>query len=118
MNNLGIVYWNQHNLDEAAQHFRKALAGREAQLGPKHTATLACVNNLGVVLRDQKDYSQAEKSLQRSLIGHRKASGQKHIPTFFDSKQSSNASFAFFRQIQVPHRYNLYTKVLIFVVQL
>ncbi|KAK4943239.1 hypothetical protein LTR10_017081 [Elasticomyces elasticus] len=52
VNNLGLLYANQRQLDEANEIFERALQGREKVLGGGHTSTLDTVTNLGTLYRD------------------------------------------------------------------
>jgi hypothetical protein len=57
---------------------RRALAGREKELGEQHPDTLASVNNLAGVLQDQGMYEDAEKLSRRALAGREKELGELH----------------------------------------
>jgi tetratricopeptide (TPR) repeat protein len=67
VNNLGNLYRDQGNLDEAEKMYQRALQGREKVLGADHTSTLNTVNNLGLLYADQGKLNEAEKMYQRAL---------------------------------------------------
>jgi tetratricopeptide (TPR) repeat protein len=81
VNNLGILYQDQGELDRAEQMYQRALAGYEKALRANHTSTLNTVNNLGNLYRSQGKLDQAEQMYQRALAGREKALGADHTST-------------------------------------
>jgi tetratricopeptide (TPR) repeat protein len=81
VNNLGLLYRDQGNLDEAEQMYIRALAGKEKALGRDHTSTLNTVNNLGLLYRAQGKLDEAEQMVIRALAGYEKALGPDHTST-------------------------------------
>ena len=57
-------------LAEAEPLYRRALEGREQQLGAKHPHTLTSVNNLVSLLHAQGKLTKAEALFRRALEGH------------------------------------------------
>ncbi|SPO02447.1 uncharacterized protein DNG_05120 [Cephalotrichum gorgonifer] len=47
LDNLGDLYRDQGQLDNAKAMYERALQGYEKALGPEHTSTLDIINNLG-----------------------------------------------------------------------
>ncbi|KAF2685485.1 TPR-like protein [Lentithecium fluviatile CBS 122367] len=66
---------------EAEKLNRRALEGREKELGVQHPHTLASVNNLAGVLHDQGRYEEAESLSRRVLEGLEKELGMQHLDT-------------------------------------
>ncbi|KAF2848245.1 TPR-like protein [Plenodomus tracheiphilus IPT5] len=81
VNNLGILYKNLGQLDEAEKMYQRALQGKEKAWGPEHTSTLDTVNNLGLLYTDLGQLDEAEKMYQRALQGKEKAWGPEHTST-------------------------------------
>ncbi len=77
LNNLGEVYRQLGQLDEAEEQFVQALAIEEARLGIDDPWLAKPLNNLALVYRAQGRYPEAERNLKRSLqiledsLGHR-----------------------------------------------
>lgn len=60
---------------------RRALEGREKELGERHLDTLTSVSNLASVLRAQGNYGEAEVLNRRALEGYEKELGEQHPST-------------------------------------
>ena len=77
LNNLGEVYRQLGELDNAEEQFVQALAIEEARLGTDDPWLAKPLNNLALVYRAQGRYPEAERNLKRSLqileesLGHR-----------------------------------------------
>ncbi|KAF2193987.1 TPR-like protein, partial [Zopfia rhizophila CBS 207.26] len=67
--------------DEAEKLNRRALEGREKELGEQHPSTLTSVSNLAGVLGYQGKYDEAEKLNRRALEGYEKKLGEQHPST-------------------------------------
>jgi tetratricopeptide (TPR) repeat protein len=78
---LALVLQSQGKYDEAEQLNRRALEGREKELGIHHPDTLASVSNLASVLQSQGKYDEAEKLNRRALEGKEKELGVHHPDT-------------------------------------
>jgi tetratricopeptide (TPR) repeat protein len=78
VNNLGTLYADLGQLDEAEKGFQRALRGKEKALGPEHTSTLNTVNNLGLLCRKRGRLNEAEKMYQRAHSGFEKQLGVEH----------------------------------------
>ncbi|KAJ1639406.1 hypothetical protein T492DRAFT_1117215 [Pavlovales sp. CCMP2436] len=78
---LGRLLQAQGKLGEAEPLLRRALEGREEQLGESHPDTLASVNNLAVLLKAQGKLAEAEPLYRRALEGHEKQFGASHLNT-------------------------------------
>jgi tetratricopeptide (TPR) repeat protein len=70
--------WGRAELARARQLFERALAIDQAQLGPTHPHTAACLTNLGNVLRDLGDLPAARDHQQRALAIHEAQLGPDH----------------------------------------
>ena len=55
------------DLDEAATAYRRALAAKEAALGPEHPSVAITLNNLGVNARRRGHGDEAEALYRRAL---------------------------------------------------
>jgi len=60
VNNLGLLYVDQGKLVEAEQIYERALRGKEAVLGPKHTSTRYTVGHLGILYKNQGKLPSSE----------------------------------------------------------
>jgi tetratricopeptide (TPR) repeat protein len=78
---VGSLLRQNGKYNEAEKLNRRALEGREKELGVHHIYTLRSVNNLASVLRDQGKYDEAEKLNRRALEGYEKQLGVHHIYT-------------------------------------
>ncbi|KAF1972360.1 hypothetical protein BU23DRAFT_375359, partial [Bimuria novae-zelandiae CBS 107.79] len=58
---LASVLQDQGKYDEAEKLNRRALEGREKELGVQHPHALTSVSNLALVLQEQGKYKEAEK---------------------------------------------------------
>ena len=65
----------------AIDQLRRALEGRERQLGANHPGTLAAVNNLALLLQDQGKLAEAEPLFRRALKGCEQQLGAQHPGT-------------------------------------
>jgi tetratricopeptide (TPR) repeat protein len=81
INNLALVLQAQGKYEEAEKLNRRALEGREKELGVHHLNTLTSINNLASVLQDQGKYEEAEKLNRRALEGYEKELGVHHLNT-------------------------------------
>jgi hypothetical protein len=62
---LGLLYFGQSRLDDAAKMFDRTLSGREKTSGPEHSDTLQPVGYLGALYLQQGCLDDAEKMLIR-----------------------------------------------------
>src|SRR5262249_42425969 len=67
LNNLANVYEHQGKYVDAERFHRRALAIREAKLGPDHPDVAASLTGLAIVYEDQRKYVDAERFYQRAL---------------------------------------------------
>jgi tetratricopeptide (TPR) repeat protein len=65
VNSLALLLEAQGKLAEAEPLYRRALEGREQQLGAHHPSTLTSVNNLAMLLRTQGKLAEAELLYRR-----------------------------------------------------
>jgi Tfp pilus assembly protein PilF len=49
LNDQGVFFWRQGELDEAEERFQRALEGYQNALGLNHTSALGTINNLGLL---------------------------------------------------------------------
>jgi tetratricopeptide (TPR) repeat protein len=81
VNNLGNLYTNLGQLDEAEKMYQRALQGKEKAWGPEQTSTLHTVNNLGNLYANLGRLDEAEKMLQRALDGYAGAISPENLMT-------------------------------------
>ena len=67
--------------EEAAELFRRALAGFEQGVGPNHPDTAQSMNNLALLLEVKGDYAGAESLLHRAVAICEAALGHNHPTT-------------------------------------
>jgi tetratricopeptide (TPR) repeat protein/tRNA A-37 threonylcarbamoyl transferase component Bud32 len=78
---IGQTYHKLGKYAAAEPQLARALALREAALGPDHPDTLESVNDLALVYQAKGDYGTAEALFQRSLAGAEAALGPDHRDT-------------------------------------
>jgi tetratricopeptide (TPR) repeat protein len=78
---VGNLLHKKGKYNEAVIPYRRALEGREKELGVSHLDTLTSVSNLALVLQDQGKYNKAEKLSRRALEGWEKELGVSHLDT-------------------------------------
>jgi tetratricopeptide (TPR) repeat protein len=78
VDNLGNLYGDLVQLEEAERMYRSALTGREKILGPDNAATLSTAYHLGLLYHCQGKLEGAEQIYQRILMGREKALGLDH----------------------------------------
>ena len=78
---VGELLREKGRYNEAVIPYRRALEGREKELGVRHPNTLTSVASLASVLQDQGKYEEAEKLNQRALEGFEKELGVRHPHT-------------------------------------
>jgi tetratricopeptide (TPR) repeat protein len=81
LNNPAAVLHDQGDLDGAGPLVRRALAIREARLGPHHPLTAASLTYLGDVLHAQGDLEAARALHERALAIFQARLGQDHPAT-------------------------------------
>ena len=64
---MGVVYWNQGNLEEAMKWYDKALEIQEKVLDPLSPDLATSYNNIGTVYDDQGKYEEAMKWYDKAL---------------------------------------------------
>lgn len=77
-NSFGGVQFTQGHYPEALEHYQRALALKEAALGPDARDVAAARLNLGVVLNSLGKYDEADAAEQRALESWKKAIGPEH----------------------------------------
>ncbi len=78
LNNLGIVYQAQGELDEAVRHFDEAITSLTDSLGNSHPDLGIPLNNLGNALVTQGKVSEARTAFERVLDLRTKVFGPNH----------------------------------------
>ena len=66
-NNLGIVYRNLGDFQQAQESHARALDIRLKQLGPEHVDAAASYNNLGIVYSDLGNIQEAQDYYAHAL---------------------------------------------------
>jgi tetratricopeptide (TPR) repeat protein len=86
LNEVGLYLWQRADHQQAQTLLERALAIREAHLGPDHPDTAQSLNNLALVLHDQGRYNEARTFHERAL-----AIREAHLgPDHPDTAQSLN----------------------------
>jgi len=78
---LAGVLWGQGKYLEAEMLNRRALEGREKELGKQHPDTLTSVSNLAYLLHKQRRYDEASQLYQRACDGYEEKLGSEHPTT-------------------------------------
>ena len=76
--NLGSVFRDAGNLEEAEKWVRFAFEAREKSAGPTNHVTLESVSHLTYILRMRGRYDEAEIQNKRALAGFEKELGREH----------------------------------------
>ncbi len=64
LNEIGVLHWETGNYEEALEHFKKVLKGREKKLGKDHDLYLESLNNLAHTYMRTGDYENSERQFQ------------------------------------------------------
>jgi len=81
LNALGLLLWDQRDLEGAMPLHKRALAIREKVLGHKHPDTGMSLNNLALLLHAKKDFTAAKPLYERTLSIYEEALGVDHPDT-------------------------------------
>jgi tetratricopeptide (TPR) repeat protein len=81
LNALGLLLWDQRDLDGALPLHQRALAIREKVLGKEHADTAMSLNNLGLLLHAKGEFASAQPLFERALTIYEKAKGSEHPDT-------------------------------------
>ncbi len=80
-NNIGSMYQDKGDYDDALVQYQKALGIQEKVLGTEHPSTAATYNNIGAVYDDMGDYENALVQYQKALAIREKVLGTQHPST-------------------------------------
>ncbi|KAL6076537.1 hypothetical protein STEG23_016718 [Scotinomys teguina] len=78
LNELGVLYYLQNNLETAEQFLKRSLEMRERVLGPDHPDCAQSLNNLAALCNEKKQYDRAEELYERALDIRRRALAPDH----------------------------------------
>ncbi|XP_060036243.1 nephrocystin-3 isoform X2 [Erinaceus europaeus] len=78
LNELGVLYYLQNNLETADQFLKRSLEMRERVLGPDHPDCAQSLNNLAALCNEKKQYERAEELYERALDIRRRALAPDH----------------------------------------
>ncbi|XP_021027460.1 nephrocystin-3 [Mus caroli] len=78
LNELGVLYFLQNNLETAEQFLKRSLEMRERVLGPDHPDCAQSLNNLAALCNEKKQYEKAEELYERALDIRRRALAPDH----------------------------------------
>ena len=81
LNNLGVLLWNQGNLEEAEPYLREAQERFAAELGSDHPRVAAALTNRGNILQDLGRYAETEAVNRQALAICEKVLGPDHPQT-------------------------------------
>ena len=94
-------YQSSGRYDDAEKLYKRALAGREEQLGPDHPDTLRTVQNLANVYSDKGRYDDAEELYKRALAGREEKLGPDH-PTRYRRQATLQSVFNIWEESTMP----------------
>lgn len=77
LNNLGVLYAQRGDLDQAQRTLERVVAVRERAFGPDHPDTATAWHNLGGLLRERGSYREAASLLERAITVREKSLGDK-----------------------------------------
>uniref|UniRef100_A0A672PFR0 Nephrocystin-3 n=1 Tax=Sinocyclocheilus grahami TaxID=75366 RepID=A0A672PFR0_SINGR len=78
LNELGVLYYLQNNLDAAKMFLTRSLEMRQRVLGPDHTDCAQSLNNLAALHSERKEYESAEELYERTLDIRKRALAPDH----------------------------------------
>ncbi|NWU92994.1 NPHP3 protein, partial [Upupa epops] len=78
LNELGVLYYLQNNLETAELFLKRSLEMRERVLGPDHPDCAQSLNNLAALYNEQKHYNKAEELYEKALDIRRRALAPDH----------------------------------------
>uniref|UniRef100_A0A3P9J894 Nephrocystin-3 n=1 Tax=Oryzias latipes TaxID=8090 RepID=A0A3P9J894_ORYLA len=78
LNELGVLYYLQNNLDAAKIFLTRSLEMRQRVLGPDHPDCAQSLNNLAALHTERRDYDLAENMYERALEIRKKALSPDH----------------------------------------
>ncbi|KAM4689632.1 nephrocystin-3 [Discoglossus pictus] len=78
LNELGVLYYLQNNLETAEMFFKRSLEMRERVQGPDHPDCAQSLNNLAALYNEKKQYDKAEELYERALDIRRRALSPDH----------------------------------------
>jgi tetratricopeptide (TPR) repeat protein len=81
LGNLGTVYLDQGNLEQAREHYERALGIQELHYGKNHVETASLLGNLGSVYRQEGKFEQAREYIERALRIREHHYGKDHVET-------------------------------------
>ncbi|XP_076826338.1 nephrocystin-3 isoform X2 [Brachyhypopomus gauderio] len=67
LNELGVLYYLQNNLDAAQVFLTRSLEMRQRVLGPAHPECAQSLNNLAALHSERAEYEEAERLYERAL---------------------------------------------------
>ncbi|XP_063308232.1 nephrocystin-3 [Pelobates fuscus] len=78
LNELGVLYYLQNNLETAEMFLKRSLEMRQRVLGPDNPDCAQSLNNLAALYNEKKDYDKAEELYERALDIRRRALSPDH----------------------------------------
>ncbi|XP_016345495.1 nephrocystin-3 [Sinocyclocheilus anshuiensis] len=78
LNELGVLYYLQNNLDAAKMFLTHSLEMRQRVLGPDHPDCAQSLNNLAALHSERKEYESAEELYERALDIRKRALAPDH----------------------------------------
>ncbi|XP_043825181.1 nephrocystin-3 isoform X1 [Dromiciops gliroides] len=86
LNELGVLYYLQNNLEAADLFLKRSLEMRERVLGPDHPDCAQSLNNLAALYNEKKQYAEAEELYERALDIRRRALAPDHPSLAYTGK--------------------------------
>ncbi|KAF3703658.1 Nephrocystin-3 [Channa argus] len=78
LNELGVLYYLQNNLDAAKVFLTRSLEMRQRVLGPDHPDCAQSINNLAALHTERREYETAEDMYERALDIRKRALSPDH----------------------------------------
>ncbi|XP_016134058.1 nephrocystin-3-like [Sinocyclocheilus grahami] len=86
LNELGVLYYLQNNLDAAKMFLTRSLEMRQRVLGPDHPDCAQSLNNLAALHSERKEYENAEELYERALDIRKRALTPDHPSLTYNLK--------------------------------
>ncbi|KAM5157002.1 nephrocystin-3 isoform 2-T2 [Mantella aurantiaca] len=78
LNELGVLYYLQNNLETAEMFLKRSLEMRERILGSEHPDCAQSLNNLAALYNEKKQYDKAEELYEKALDIRKRALSPDH----------------------------------------
>ncbi len=76
---IGIMYAQKSDTDQAMKHYKQALSIREKVFGPQHPTTAMVLTSMGLIFNEWAEYERSLTYFERALSIWKKSFGPDHV---------------------------------------